>query len=218
MLANETACKKGKVHILRKNAKSNMKKIGIVGSVVCLAFNISCFEVAASDQEENIVEEELQNNDKLQKVFLSIDKDTTEDEVLDLITEYGLESTVEEYNGRPKSRNYSIAFEADVALQKYAESGDSLEVSFDKNNGSILYAEYFNEESFKNAIYYNYGTYWDFREDEPDNAYSGYYYHKPGDTKGGITIKYSNGNSKETGYYSVDSAELALSYISSLNT
>lgn len=215
MLVNETVCKKkGKAYILRKNAKRNIKKIGIVGSIVCLAFNISCFGVAASNQEENIVQEELQSDDELQKVFLSINKDTTEDEVLDLITEYGLESTVEEYNGRPKSRNYCIAFVADVALQKYAESGDKLEVSFDKNDGSILYAEYFNEESFKNAIYYNYGTYWDFREDEPDNSYSGYYYHKPGDTKGGITIKYSNGNSKETGYYNVDSAELALSYIS----
>ena len=52
-----------------------------------------------------------------------------------------------------------------------------------------------------------------FREDAPDNAYTGYYYHKPGDTKGGITIKYSNGNSKETGYYSIDSAEKALSHI-----
>ena len=30
------------------------------------------------------------------------------------------------------------------------------------------------------------------------------------DTKGGITMKYSNGNTKETGYHSVDSAEDAL--------
>ena len=50
----------------------------------------------------------------------------------------------------------------------------------------------------------------DFGEDEPGNVYSGYYYHKPGDTKGGITMKYSNGNTKETGYHSVDSAEDAL--------
>ena len=56
----------------------------------------------------------------------------------------------------------------------------------------------------------NYGTHWDFSEDEPGNVYSGYYYYKPGDTKGGITMKYSNGNTKETGYHSVDSAEDAL--------
>ena len=73
-------------------------------------------------------------------------------------------------------------------LQKYAESGDSLEVSFNKEDGTILYAEYFNEASFRNALYYNYGTYWDFREDELDNTYTGYYYYKPGDTKGGITM------------------------------
>ena len=53
-------------------------------------------------------------------------------------------------------------------------------------------------------------THWDFSEDEPGNVYSGYYYYKPGDTKGGITMKYSNGNTKETGYHSVDSAEDAL--------
>ena len=33
---------------------------------------------------------------------------------------------------------------------------------------------------------------WDFRKDASDNAYTGHYYNKPGDTKGGITIKYSN--------------------------
>ena len=38
----------------------------------------------------------------------------------------------------------------------------------------------------------NYGMHWDFRKDASDNAYTGYYYNKPGDTKGGITIKYSN--------------------------
>lgn len=109
-----------------------------------------------------------------------------------------------------KSRNYNIAFDSDVVLQKYAESGDSLEVSFNKEDGTILYAEYFNEASFRNALYYNYGTYWDFREDELDNTYTGYYYYKPGDTKGGITMKYDNGNSKETGYHSVSRGEEAL--------
>ena len=198
---------------MSKNVRKSMKKVEIIGTMVCIAFGTFGFEASASNKENDIMIEKLQTYDELQNIFLSVDKDTTEDDILNLVEEYGLEYTVEEYNGRPKSRNYCIAFEADVALQKYADSGDVLEVSFDKNDGLILYAEYFNEESFKNAIYYNYGTYWDFREDAPDNAYTGYYHHKPGDTKGGITIKYSNGNSKETGYYSIDSAEKALSHI-----
>ena len=69
------------------------------------------------------------------------------------------------------------------------------------------------KDTTEDALYYNYGTYWDFSEDEPGNVYSGYYYYKPGDTKGGITMKYSNGNTKDTGYHSVDSAEDALIHI-----
>ena len=154
--------------------------------------------------------EETKEYHDLQKMFLAIDKDITEDELLKLIEEYNVAYTAEDYNGTPKERCYNIAFEEGAALQRYADSGDTLEVSFDKNDGMILYAEYFNDEAFMDAIYYNYGTYWDFREDEPGNTYSGYYYYKPGDTKGGITMKYSNGNTKETGYHSVDSAEDAL--------
>ena len=51
-------------------------------------------------------------------------------------------------------------FEEGAALQRYADSGDTLEVSFDKNDGTILYAEYFNNEAFMETVYYNYGTYW----------------------------------------------------------
>lgn len=127
-----------------------------------------------------------------------------------MIEEYEVAYTAEDYNGTPKKRCYNIAFEEGAALQRYANPGDTLEVSFDKNDGTILYAEYFNNEAFMETVYYNYGTYWDFGEDEPGNVYSGYYYYKPGDTKGGITMKYSNGNTKETGYHSVDSAEDAL--------
>ena len=198
---------------MSKNVRKSIKKVEIIGIMACMALGTVYFEASASNKESDMMIEKSQIYDELQNIFLSVDKDIKEDDILNLIEEYGLEYTVEEYNGTPKERNYSIAFEADVALQKYAEAGDCIEVSFDKNDGTILYAEYASEESSKNAVYYNYGTYWDFREDVPDNAYTGYYYHEPGDTKGGITIKYSNGNSKETGYYSVDSAEKALSHM-----
>ena len=50
-------------------------------------------------------------------------------------------------------------------------------------------------------------------EKEPNNSYSGYYYHTPGESKSGITMKYSNGNSTETGYHDVNSGEDALANI-----
>ena len=190
--------------------RKNIIKISLAGVVASVVVSTTFFSVAASAVPTESPAEETKEYHDLQKMFLAIDKDITEDELLKLIEEYNVAYTAEDYNGTPKERCYNITFEEGAALQRYADSGDTLEVSFDKNDGMILYAEYFNDEAFMDAIYYNYGTYWDFREDEPGNTYSGYYYYKPGDTKGGITMKYSNGNTKETGYHSVDSAEDAL--------
>ena len=148
--------------------------------------------------------------DKLQKIFIAIKLDTSEDDIKDLINKYGVKYSADDYNGTPKKVCYKIAFEEGVAVQKYADSGDYIEVSFSKEDGSLLVAEYFNNDAFKEAILYNYGVYWDFNENKPNNDYTGYYYKKPGDTEGGITIKYRNGNSKDTGYYSALSAKSAL--------
>ena len=173
--------------------RKNIIKISLAGVVASVVVSTTFFSVAASAVPTESPAESTKEYDNLQKMFLAIDKDTTEDD-----------------NGTPKERCYNIAFEEGAALQRYADSGDTLEVSFDQNDGTVLYVEYFNDEAFMDALYYNYGTHWDFSEDEPGNVYSGYYYYKPGDTKGGITMKYSNGNTKETGYHSVDSAEDAL--------
>lgn len=190
--------------------RKNIIKISLAGVVVSVVVSTTFFSAVASTVPTESPAESTKEYDDLQKMFLEIDKDITEDELLKLIEEHGVAYTAEDYNGTPKERCYNIAFEEGAALPRYADSGDTLEVSFDKNDGTILYAEYFNNEAFMETVYYNYGTYWDFGEDEPGNVYSGYYYYKPGDTKGGITMKYSNGNTKETGYHSVDSAEDAL--------
>lgn len=86
-------------------------------------------------------------------------------------------------------------------------------VEFDPDNdGAFMHAEYFNDEAFKTAPYYRYGAYYDLVFNDSNNDYQGYYYHAPGDTKGGVTITYTNGNSKETGYKTCASAQIALSY------
>ena len=151
------------------------------------------------------------NYDELQKVFLAITTDTKEEDVKKLIDEYDLKYTVNEYAGTsPKELNYKLAYDMDVAYQDHAKTGDNVEITFNEDDGSLLYTEYFNKNSWMTAIFYSYGIYWDFCEEEKSNAYTGYYYYKSGDSDGGIKITYSNGNSKETGYHSVSSAEDAL--------
>ena len=147
--------------------RKNIIKISLAGVVASVVVSTTFFSVAASAVPTESPAEETKEYHDLQKMFLAIDKDITEDELLKLIEEYNVAYTAEDYNGTPKERCYNIAFEEGAALQRYADSGDTLEVSFDKNDGMILYAEYFNDEAFMDAIYYNYGTYWDFREDEP---------------------------------------------------
>lgn len=148
--------------------------------------------------------------DALQQVFLALNNDTTIESLNSLIADNELEYTSQDYNGTPKKTTVKLAYSHDTALQKYAESGDCIEVNFDKQTGAFLYAEYFNQSAFKNAIYYNYGTYWDFREEEANNSYTGYYYHKPGDDYGGIVIEYSNGNKTETGYHKCSDGKEAI--------
>ena len=169
-------------------------------------------EAPAETQESTEPAEQIAY-DTLQQVFLAIGLDITEEDVLRLIEENSLEYTVNEYNGTIKNRVYKIAYEEGVALQSHADSGDYIEVEFGTSDGSFLYAEYFNEKAFREVLLYNYGTYWDFREKEGNNDYTGYYYHTPGSNKGGITIHYSNGNSTETGYHAVSTAEEALQSI-----
>ena len=155
------------------------------------------------------------NYDKLQRLFLSFNFQTTEDDLIKWIEDNDLKYTSKEYNGTPKKKSYKVAYEDDVALMRHAEAGDYVELSFSREDGSFLYAEYFSNTTFKKALLYNYGTYWDFREKEENNKYSGYYYyhHVSGEKKGGITIEYNNGISVETDYYSVENGEKALSVV-----
>lgn len=186
----------------------NVVKSGIILSIALMSL---CTGVLTSGETET---EAVKEYDDLQNVFLTVTKDTTEEELLSLIDEYGLEYTAEDYNGTPKSRTYRLAYEHGVALQSHADSGDYMDISFNQENGDMLHSMYFNQEVFMEAIYYNYGNYWDLREKEPDSPYVGYYYDKPGDTKGGIIIKYNNNsNGVETGYHAVETGEEALDCI-----
>lgn len=94
---------------MKMKIRKNILKIVATGIATGLAFSVSCWSVAASDSTNEAKAEETQEYDALQKIFLEINKETTEDKLLKLIEEHSVEYTAEEYNGTPKSRNYNIA-------------------------------------------------------------------------------------------------------------
>ena len=209
--------------------EKNPKRIKMICLVNCFVIAIACMgcgeeERIESDKvtvnSENPVQDtqhkeklEQVEYDKLQKLFLDVNISTVENELLSIIEENGLEYSVQEYNGTPKKITYKIAFAKGVVAQKHADTGDYVEVSFDEGNGTLLFMRYYSSEHMKEVLLYNYGTYWDFNEKEPDNQYTGYYYHILGINEGGITIHYDNGNNSETGYFDVDTGEAALKNI-----
>ncbi|MBE6085189.1 MAG: hypothetical protein E7203_06970 [Selenomonas ruminantium] len=151
------------------------------------------------------------NYDTLQTIFTQINTTTKPSDIDSVIANNNLAFTKQEYNGTPKNITYKIAYDKDVALQKYGKSGDYVSISFNANDGSVMTVEY--HKNLTTALLYNYGIHWDFREKSPNNQYSGYYYQLDSTQTDGIEIKYSNGNTKKTSYHRVDSADSALSSI-----
>lgn len=170
-------------------------------------------ETGTADSTEASSEATIEYDD-LQSMFIGITTETSKEDIQAAIDKSGLPYTSEEYNGDPKEVTYQIAYTEGAAKQKYGDTGDYVSVSFSQEDGSLLTAEYCKASTFKSAVLYNYGVYWDFNF-EKDNDYAGYYWNKSGDGKGGVTLKYSNGNEAETGYHKVaDAAEAVREAIS----
>lgn len=145
--------------------------------------------------------------DKLQKLFLYIDETTTKDDIVNKVESEGLFYTEEHYNSGETV--LCIAYTEGAALQRYADSGDQLEVAFDdRNDGALEYMTYNNSPS-PTALYYRYGTWYEFDFDKDNLAYSGCYVVDPL-SDDGITIKYENGNESSTGYFLFDSKEAVI--------
>ena len=148
------------------------------------------------------------NYDKLQYLFSTITFETTMEEVEAYLTENNLPYYKEKYNGNPAEYSYKIAFTKDDLLSR--SSPDSVQISFNRSNGELLYASYHNYKSFLTALIYRYGIYWELQEKEPNNNYEGIYFYKPGGKNIGITITYKNGNKKETPYIKCSDIDEAL--------
>ena len=133
-------------------------------------------ELIAKFNENETEIEVTQYDDKLKQIFVNLTFSTTEEDLLDWIDSYGLEYSAQKWNGTPKNMTYKIAFEDGVTAQRYADSGDHIEVSFNLEDGTFLYAEYCPVAGNRVVILFNYGTYWELIEKEPNNSRSGYYY------------------------------------------
>lgn len=167
---------------------------------------------ADQEDQENLVAVEYDN---LQVVFLALNENTTPDELEKLISESELSYTAEEYNSSSgKTVSYNIAYTKGVAAQKYAEAGDYLTVDFGGDGkDEFMYAQYVNEKDVSySVLLYDHGNWYDFRDANAED-YSGYYVVDSISGKGGITVKYTNGNETETGYILCASGEEAIQKI-----
>ena len=132
--------------------------------------------------------------------------------LLNYIEEKNLCFSEKESNGGnvcKKVKAYILAYEKDVALFRYAESGDNFEIKFNLDNGDILWAEYTNSKNLCSALYYHYGTYFNFHFANPENRYQGYYF-TDHFTKG-REVEFENGNKSQVGYDLAINAEDAIS-------
>lgn len=153
--------------------------------------------------------------DNLQTVFLTLNENTTPDELEKLISEFELFYTADEYNSSSgKKVSYNIAYTEGAAAQKYAEAGDHLTVDFGGDGkDEFMYAQYINEKDVSySALLYDHGIWFDFSDNNAED-YGGYYVVDSISGKGGITVKYANGNETETGYTFCASGEEALQKI-----
>lgn len=202
-----------------------MKKFALMLAIIALFLLVGCDSeptVATESSNVEIIETTLathatepsnepsivQEYDTLQTLFLSITPDTTIEELDIAIANEGLCFTCKEYNKSRggKSISYKIAYSDGVAKQSHADSGDYLDVDFDKDTGTLMTAQYAKSGARGSALLYCYGTWFDFSDNNAED-YAGYYLINTFSKEPGITIKYSNGRETETNYYLYSSPE-----------
>ena len=132
-------------------------------------------EKDAQEQKEKVKEKPKPSNvkyDALQQLYLDINKDLSYEEILNIVKKSKLPYTDQKYNG---SRKIKVAYTDKVALQRYADEEDNVEISFDldkkTNELSFSTLEYFNHKKFITIFDYESGTYLDFRNGKDKGLY-----------------------------------------------
>lgn len=149
--------------------------------------------------------------DDLQKIFLRLNKWTSEKELLLYIEEYGLPYEKEDYSSLGIDPiSYKIALTKDSLKIDSDNPGDSVYVSFSRRDNALRYAYYFDLETDSLAILYQYGEIFELKETKPHNVYAGYYYLDGDDNKDGMQISYDIDESVPSDFHKVSDAEDAL--------
>lgn len=146
--------------------------------------------------------------DSLQQIFIAITPDSGIEMIEEMVADYGLCFTEKEYNKSSggKKISYKIAYTEGAAKQSHADPGDYLDITFDKETGTLMTAQYVCSESTGSALLYCHGTWFSFSEKNAQD-YSGYYWVNSLAKEDGIIVKYQNGNDIATKYFPYDSAE-----------
>lgn len=184
------------------------------------------FAYTKDTEKESVVVTEVENSqtpvkaeepvyNELQKLFFSLSFNTSATHIENfLAANPQLKFTREGYNGTPNETTYRIAYTESVSQQRYGASGEHLSISFNQWDGSFMYAEY-GDADFNETILYNYGIYWDLRENAPNNRYSGYYFRKIDGKDEGMEITYPNGYTTKTNFYPCKDAKSAMARLMS---
>lgn len=169
------------------------------------------FEVTTEPDVTETSEPVVYEYDILQKLFLQINDTTRMEHIEEFAKEYELPYTAEKYNGGRMT--YCVAFKKEVSLQSYGESGESVSITFNKSENTVMHCEYSDGISSGICIYYVNGVYWDFR-DGMDDSTKGYYWYQPGSSAtDGAVLKFKNGYEEQSRYYKVKSGEEALNSV-----
>lgn len=143
--------------------------------------------------------------DKLQKLYVDLDENTTYEELIKEVQSKKL--FYEESTG--KDQYVKVALKEEVTPLRHAEEGDNVEVSFSED-GKFEYSTYYNHEVFITLLNYRDGIYYEFKNVP---KYAGYYIDTYNDKAGKTKIKYANGNEAETDYLKVKSKKEQFEYM-----
>lgn len=138
--------------------------------IVLILFSCACGSNQHSKRELNTVAPTNEAPDKLKTLYLMINPEMGYDSIIQLIKFSDLPFS-EVIN--PKRKSVKVAFEKEVTPERYAKSGDYLEVNFGVEG----------EEFFKNMSYHNSSKFFSLIE-----LRRGAYYELYGETNAGLYI------------------------------
>ncbi|KEI75865.1 hypothetical protein [Clostridium botulinum] len=137
--------------------------------------------------------------DNLQKLYLSINSNMSYSEALEKVKKTNLpyNETIHNTIDGNKSKTIKIAFTKGATYEHHADSGDYIDISFEKckENNTYLFnnIEYSNNKKAITIFEYKKGVYWDFR----DKKDAGLYINNYKNTSGSKEEKYIKASSKE---------------------